>query len=166
FIIKIEFRPKLFATCNPSAVSVINMPCSGSRPAVVSAFLRGAARTSSARPRFDTTVNIPSSAALSMNLIAAALESDDAITRLMRIAPSSDSAGKTSSYTLEARQNAFAREWMLPDSDAACVIDSVGDCGRNGTNAGFAEALHSVEPAGFQAVHVDLRHLRNIHNCG
>src|SRR5436309_2832898 len=114
------------------------MPCSGSRPAVVSAFLRGAARTSSARPRFDTTDGLEQNAMNDLHQL----------------------------NTLEARQNLFSRDGMLPDSDAACVIDSVRDCGRNGTNAGFAEALHSVEPAGFQAVHVDLRHLRNIHNCG
>src|SRR6058998_627197 len=53
---------------------------------------------------------------------------------------------------------------MLADSDAAGVVNGVRNCGGYRTNAGFAEALHSVEPARLQTIEIKLRHLRDVHD--
>src|SRR5438876_1753411 len=55
---------------------------------------------------------------------------------------------------------------MLADAHAARVIDGVGESARHGSNTGFAETLYAVEPAGFQAVDVELGLLRNVHDGG
>ena len=55
---------------------------------------------------------------------------------------------------------------MLPDPDAARVVDGICDGGRDAADGRFAETLDSVVPARLQAVDEDLGLLGNVHDGG
>src|SRR5262245_13385790 len=54
---------------------------------------------------------------------------------------------------------------MLPDPDAARVIDRVRNRAGHRTDAGFTETLCAEEPPGLEAIDEYLSLFRHIHNC-
>src|SRR5437588_4723243 len=67
------------------------------------------------------------------------------------------------SGTPQSGHDLFSRNRMLADPHAARVVNCVRERSGNRTNAGFAEALYPVEPAGLEAIDVQLCHLGNVH---
>src|SRR5207237_1000705 len=59
--------------------------------------------------------------------------------------------------------NLFSGNRMLAYPHPAGVVNSVRQRSRHRTNAGFAEALDSVEPAGLEAIDVQLGRPGNVH---
>src|SRR5262252_4472070 len=64
----------------------------------------------------------------------------------------------------EPRHNLLARDRMLANPNAACVVNGVGQRARHGADARLAEALDAVEPARLEAVDVHLRLRRHVHD--
>src|SRR5579885_3719029 len=56
----------------------------------------------------------------------------------------------------------FARDGMLPNPHAAGVVNRIRDGTWDSADAGFAEALNTIEPARLQAVDVDLGCFGNV----
>src|SRR5580658_4106723 len=53
---------------------------------------------------------------------------------------------------------------MLPDSHAAGIVNGVRDRAWNRADAGLAKTLDAIKPTRLQAVDIDLRYFRNVHD--
>src|SRR5262245_5518251 len=70
------------------------------------------------------------------------------------------------SVGLQSGHDLLSCDRMLPDSNAACVMDGVRNGARNGPNCSLAETLRSIKPSWLQAIDKYLRLLRHVHDCG
>ena len=68
------------------------------------------------------------------------------------------------SLVLESSHDFFAGDRVLSDPYSAGVVNGVGKGSGNSADAGFAETLNAVEPAGLQAVDEQLCLLRRVHD--